>query len=153
MINLWKPEYLLNLDIIDEQHQHFFRLCGVVVHLAGVAESQKSSVNEVIKALGAMRGYAFLHFKTEEEIMLQSGFPGYLKHTGYHNHYLQKMMEFETGFKALLSEMGQGEKDNEMLRIFLKEMSEFIAEWWSVHIVTQDSLYAAHVKASKPRAS
>ncbi|MDC0335851.1 hemerythrin family protein [Pseudodesulfovibrio sp.] len=143
--SLWKQEYLLHLDEIDDQHRHFFELCGNVVQLAEKATCNKDSIAAIIRALGSLRTYAFFHFKTEEDVMLQFGFPGYLSHTGYHNSYLQKMMEFESGFRSLLVDMKKGGMDNELLRRFLKDVAEFITDWWGVHIVTQDAKYAEHV--------
>lgn len=149
MINLWKTEYLLNLDEIDSQHQHFFAMCTEIVQMAETVTLEKSSIRNIIRALGSLRTYAFLHFKTEEDIMLKFGFPGYLDHAGYHNGYLQKMMEFETGFKALLSELGKSEHDEAMLKTFLKDVSGFVADWWGDHIVNQDAKYATHIKDKK----
>ena len=143
---LWKQEYLLNLDEIDDQHRYFFKLCGDVIQIAERATCDNDSISSIIRALGTIRTYAFLHFKTEEDIMLKYGFPGYLKHTGYHNGYLQKMMEFESGFRKLLIDMKNPSMDDKLLRQFLIGVAEFIADWWSIHIVTQDAKYADHIK-------
>lgn len=148
-VNLWKPNYLLNLDVIDEQHKHFFQLVGVVVQYAEMASGGKESVAKVIRMLGAIRSYAFLHFKTEEDLMLKYGFPYYLKHAEHHNSYLQKMMDFELEFKGLLSELKKDGPDDELLRTFLKDVSEFIASWWETHILSQDSKYAKFIKEKR----
>ena len=148
-VNLWKQEYLLELDVIDDQHKHFFELCGNIIQIAENATCDQESISLVIRALGGLRTYAFLHFKTEEDIMLKFGFPSYLQHTGYHNGYLQKMMQFESGFKALLTDLKKEGMENELLRTFLKDVAEFITDWWSVHIVEQDSKYAAHIREKR----
>ena len=151
MVTIWKTEYLLQLDEIDEQHEHFFSLCGDVAYLAETITSKKHSIVPIIKALGVLRGYAFQHFRTEEELMLKFGFPGYLKHTGFHNSYLEKMMFFEKGFKALLADTTKEGDEVKMLRQYLREVSEFTAEWWGTHIQEQDSLYAAHIHEKRPK--
>jgi len=150
MINLWKQEYLLDLDTIDEQHQRFFDFCGELVQLAERAPTNDKGIQQTIKTLGAMRAYAFLHFKTEEELMLKFSFPGYLKHTGFHNSYLQKMMAFENEFKALLLKMKEDAPVEDEMKSFLLDMSEYIANWWGTHIVKQDTAYAKHIKERKP---
>lgn len=148
-MNLWKQQYLLDLDIIDEQHQHFFALCGEIVQLAERPTITDSGIKDIIQSIGAMRTYAFLHFKTEEELMLQFSFPGYLHHTGFHNTYLKKMMEFENSFKALLTKLKSKEPTESEMKQFLLDMSDYIANWWAIHIVKQDTLYAKHVKNRK----
>ncbi|MCJ2164864.1 MULTISPECIES: hemerythrin family protein [unclassified Pseudodesulfovibrio] len=148
---MWKTEYLLQLDEIDDQHKHFFALCGEVAQLAETATRKKESIVSTIKALGMLRAYAFLHFRTEEEIMLRHGFPKYLKHTGCHNNYLEKMIVYEKGFKALLENLDQNAEGGKLLKTFLKEVSEFVVEWWSTHIQEQDALYAVHIKEKKPQ--
>ncbi|WP_092160597.1 bacteriohemerythrin [Maridesulfovibrio ferrireducens] len=74
MINIWKQEYLLDLDTIDEQHKMFFEMTGRIVQLAETV-SEAHSVEKIIQAIGALRTYAFLHFKTEEELLLKYAFP------------------------------------------------------------------------------
>lgn len=148
-MNLWKQQYLLDLDTIDDQHQHFFELCGRIVQLAERPTFTDKGVKDIIQAIGGMRTYAFLHFKTEEELMLQFNFPGYLHHTGFHNNYLKKMMEFENAFKSLLVKLKENEPLDNELKQFLLDMSEYIANWWATHIVKQDVIYAKHIKERK----
>ena len=148
-MNLWKQEYRLDLDVIDTQHKQFFSLCAEVAQLAETTTSDRKAVEIVIRKLGAIRSYAFFHFKTEEEIMLKFRYPGYLEHTSFHNGYLQKMIEFEQEFRELLSGVAKGEGDDQKLRAYLGGLSEFVADWWGDHIVSQDRLYAAHIKENK----
>ncbi|WP_291329823.1 hemerythrin domain-containing protein [Desulfovibrio sp. UCD-KL4C] len=65
MSNLWKQDYLLDIDTIDEQHKHFFEMTAQIIRLAEKLRDD-NSVEKIIQAVGALRTYAFLHFKTEE---------------------------------------------------------------------------------------
>lgn len=149
MTNLWKQQYLLDLDTIDDQHKYFFKLCGGIVQLAEYPTTTAIGVKDVIQAIGGMRTYAFLHFKTEEELMLQFSFPGYLHHTGYHNAYLTRMMKFENTFKSLLLKLKSKEQIEDKIKQFLLDMSDYIANWWATHIVKQDTIYAKFIKDHK----
>lgn len=148
MVNLWKNEYVLELDVIDQQHRKFFSLCGEVVQLAEKTTCDKKSIKEIIRALGAMRSYAFLHFKTEEDLMLKHHYPGYLKHTDYHNSYLHRMMGFESAFKKMLVDVEKSTDCETLFRSFLKELGDFITDWWGAHIVSQDAKYADFIRSN-----
>ncbi|MBI9078144.1 MAG: hemerythrin family protein [Pseudodesulfovibrio sp.] len=151
MQNLWKPDYLLNLDTIDEQHKKFFELCRIIAQHAEQELTTDTSFKTTIRLLGAMRAYAFIHFKTEEELMLKYGFPEYLNHTEIHNIYLQKMMTFEQDFKQLLTRMNNKENIEEDMKLFLITMSEYIANWWGTHILQVDTVYAEFIKKTKSK--
>ncbi len=148
MVNLWKNEYVLELDAIDTQHKKFFSLCGEIVQLAETTKCDKKSISEIIRSLGAMRTYAFLHFKTEEDLMLKHHYPGYLDHTTFHNSYLQRMMGFESAFKKILVDVDKADNCESLFRSFLTELADFITDWWGAHIVSQDAKYAKHILSS-----
>jgi len=150
-MNIWKSDYILDLDTIDEQHKSFFNLCGKIIQLAEQELTDENGIRDIIRMLGAMRAYAFLHFKTEEELMLKFGFPEYLTHTGFHNIYLQNMMTFEKDFKQLLTKIKSGETIEEKMKQFLINMSDYIANWWGTHILQLDTVYAKHIKKTKDR--
>ncbi|WP_031479466.1 bacteriohemerythrin [Maridesulfovibrio frigidus] len=139
MDNLWKQEYLLDLDSIDEQHKKFFEMTAGIVQLAERIENAHA-IEQIIKAIGGLRTYAFLHFKTEEELLLKYAFPGYLHHTTFHNMYLENMIKFEKEFKVLLKKKHDGEDVNVAMVEYLTHMADYVAGWWAEHIVKQDTI-------------
>ncbi len=144
MDNLWKQEYLLDLDSIDDQHKKFFEMTAGIVQLAEGIENDRA-IGQIIKAIGGLRAYAFLHFKTEEELLLKYAFPGYLHHTTFHNFYLENMINFETEFKELIKRKNDGDDINVAMVEYLTQMADYVAGWWAEHIVKQDTIYAKYI--------
>ncbi|MDP3525175.1 MAG: hypothetical protein Q8S27_11390, partial [Hoeflea sp.] len=71
--NLWKPEYLLAIDVIDEQHKGFFEICMRSAMLCEAARTRPIQLEDIIQLIYNMRAYAFRHFFTEETLLLKYG--------------------------------------------------------------------------------
>ena len=141
----WSDAYRIGIDDIDEQHKSFFAL----VH--SLAESARSSVNvgKAVRAVVAMRSYAFKHFHTEETLMARVGFPRLYEHTRLHDAYLRDLMVF-TEELAVYAQTPDMDVDEAFLDL-MERIAAYSAQWWAEHIQLKDTRYAKHIREMKSR--
>ena len=142
---LWRDEYKLGIDDIDEQHKSFFAL----VH--SLAESARGVVNvgKAVRAVVAMRSYAFKHFHTEETLMAKVGYPRLYAHTRLHDAYLRDLMVF-TEELAVYAKEPDMDADEAFLDL-MKRIAAYSAQWWAEHIQRKDTRFAKHIRETKDR--
>ncbi|BBD07406.1 bacteriohemerythrin [Desulfovibrio ferrophilus] len=149
---LWKQKYLLEIDEIDEQHKGFFDLCMKQALLCDRARKGEAiSVRNIIKAIFALRNYAFYHFHTEEGLIVKYRYPGVYGHLRKHDLFLQKLMEFSEELEGYIAH-----QDTEASESFLDladRISAYATTWWGEHIVEVDKQYAQHIRSCKGRPS
>ncbi|GLH70097.1 hypothetical protein GETHPA_16300 [Geothrix rubra] len=82
----WKDAFRVGDDLIDGQHQTFFRM---------VAEAQESmdrgSVEGVGRHLNFLAAYAVMHFRDEERLMALSHYPGLVEHRRIHQAFVAQV--------------------------------------------------------------
>lgn len=146
--SLWKPEYLLDIEVIDQQHQRFLDMCCQVASMVDmVAAGTPLKVNQVLKVVYLLRSYAFKHFGTEEELFVKHAYPGMFEHFHLHDEYVAKMRELFDSLRA--SRLRPEDAVDGAFMGAVRELTDFMQDWWAEHILVQDSRYAAHVKAHK----
>jgi hemerythrin len=92
----WSGRYLVNIAIIDRQHQ------GLVEMINGLKKSLSAHDDpEVVKSiLAEMETYAVEHFETEERLMLDTGFPLYAEHRVEHDYFRAELAKFRKYYQA-----------------------------------------------------
>ena len=83
----WKNEYIINVAVIDDQHQ---RLAELVSRSQKTFESNGCG-NELRIELQELLVFLRLHFATEEELMLKYDYPDYLAHRFEHKMVLRQL--------------------------------------------------------------
>jgi len=112
---LWKPAYLLEIDEIDDQHKRFFELCMEQSQLCERARKGEAiTIRHIIRAMFALRNYAFYHFHTEEALLVKYRFPDVYGHIRLHDTFLRKLMEFSDELEGYV-----GVQDTEANALFL----------------------------------
>lgn len=141
----WRDKYKLGIDEIDAQHKHFFALAH------SIAESAQSrcNVGKAVRAVVAMRSYAFKHFHTEETLLAQAGYPRLYAHTRLHDAYLRDLMVF-TEELAVYAQEPDMEADEAFLDLVAR-IADYTAKWWAEHIQNKDSDYARHIREMNAR--
>ncbi|WP_291857945.1 bacteriohemerythrin [Marinilabilia sp.] len=123
----WSEDYILNQPEIDHEHQSLFKLLNDFYQ--GLADgSSKEKLASLIKGL---LDYAKVHFSNEEVYMKSINFPALEKHQQEHRAFITKASEFYEKYssgKMLLS----------------IEVTNFIKDWITNHIKTEDKQYARH---------
>jgi hemerythrin len=143
----WDDKYLLHIDTIDDQHKYFFSICARIAVLCDPARSGDIKIRELIHAICELRCYAFKHFHTEETMLVQNAYPDLLRHSMFHDDYLEKLRTFMPELrKCTASSPAHACADFlELANI----INEFSVGWWEAHIMDVDKQYAAFPKGKE----
>ena len=88
---IWRDEYKIGNEIIDQQHQYLFELANRIVD-----PNNSTSMPHNILALSRYIGE---HFKAEEELMVQYQYSGYEEHAMEHKLLMSKLAELSHNIK------------------------------------------------------
>ncbi|MES9839538.1 MAG: hemerythrin family protein [Candidatus Thiodiazotropha endolucinida] len=119
------PRYRLEIDSMDKTHLEFIEL----VNKLGSADRAAFST-----LFGQLMDHTNAHFKAENELMQESGFPAISEHMGEHERILGDLNRMQT-------RLSQG---NSLLpHAYVKD---HLPGWFDLHALTMDSALAAHLK-------
>jgi hemerythrin-like metal-binding protein len=127
----WTPTLSINHPIIDEQHQQFFIKFKTLQN--EIARCQEGEVAETIRFL---ENYATAHFKTEEELMKQQGYPHHAIHQTQHAKFIENLNDFK---KEYQKEQGKH------LYLALKIQHKLV-DWLIHHIGESDQKFGLFLK-------
>jgi len=126
----WDEKFSLNVKEIDDQHKNLFLLFN---KLQNGMKSEKSN-EDLEKALSDLIDYTILHFTTEEKLMQKFSYIGFVEHKRAHDNLIAEA-------KKLQEKFAQG-------RIVLsEEVSVFLTDWLTGHILDTDKKYAPLFKS------
>lgn len=126
-LDLWKDDYLVGVDKIDQQHKILFAMLGDLLTLredVGPIDERAAKLSSLVERLN---NYAIYHFRTEEFLInrhLDSDI-SVVAHKEAHKAYANSMQDFEERFQA-----GDVSVVNDLI--------DFIYNWWLVHIMETD---------------
>ena len=123
---------LIGVDQIDNEHRRLFELVNEVANLLMRNDINRSDVNAVLMELDE---YAVLHFKHEEEYMLEINDPELPRQKEMHQAFVTKLKEIER-----LDVETEDEKET------LKNIVEFAARWLFSHIISSDTMIGIYQK-------
>ena len=92
----WKPDYSIGVNRIDEQHKELFR----IINNLGNALWDGAGKDAVGDTLKFLTDYVVEHFKTEEEYMQDTSFPGFDEHKKAHDDFVGEVKEFVSHFET-----------------------------------------------------
>jgi len=150
-VNLWKPEYLLDVDVIDEQHKGFFNLCLNSATLCESARNKPIKLADVIHLIYDMRAYAFKHFHTEETLLLKYGYPRIYGHMSQHDLFLRSLQQFTAELHVELAKADKAGQEGFLA--CATHINEYLATWWGEHILTADQDYAQFLRERKGKSA
>lgn len=127
----WEEKYTLDVQEIDEQHERLFLLFN---ELDDSIEHQKG--NQVLmNQLNDLINYTRLHFTTEEKLMQQFSYVGYLEHKRVHDDLMDEALDLKEKF-------GKGQIE------LSGTVSNFLTGWLTEHILDMDKKYSALFKSN-----
>lgn len=127
----WDNKYSTGIPLIDTQHQ---KLIDIINRLfLNMKEGgDRMLLGEIIDELV---DYTVNHFKTEEDMMQKTNYPGFEEHKRIHQLFVDKVGD-------TMSKLKNGE------RVVPADMYKFLKNWLIDHIEKQDrDGYAPHIKA------
>lgn len=125
----WSPEYSVGVQMIDEQHQHFFEIANRILLIAGAEHIEREELFELFSELG---NYALYHLGTEEKLFDELAYPDKSAHVAAHDQYRDMIAN---RFNMALS------ASDADVREVAKEMAEYSGQWLKEHILAVDKKY------------
>ena len=121
----WKPEYDVGIESIDRQHR---KLVGMINNLQTAVDYSTGEEFER-KALDDLVDYTRTHFKYEEGLMEQNGYPDFEAHRAEHERMIATVDEVLETYRQ--------DQDNAM-----KKAAAFLRAWLINHINGTDKQYS-----------
>jgi hemerythrin len=120
----WNDGLSVGVVEIDQQHQKLIDMINGL-HDAMRQGKGKDALGTIVNGLF---DYAQTHFTTEEKYFDQFGYPDAQSHKKEHSDFIQKIVEFKTGF------------DSGKLGLSITVM-DFLSSWLRNHIMVMDKKY------------
>lgn len=122
----WEPVYSVHVEVLDEQHRKLF---DTVNQLIDVFERGSDDLLSVIHGLIE---YLSMHFHQEHMVMMNAGYPDFLKHSEEHRKFTEKIGQFLKAYSEGDAELG--------LNMLL-----FMKEWVRDHTTMLDLQYGEYL--------
>lgn len=126
---LWKKEFELGIQSIDEQHKKLLEIGNTISDLLSNHHEGDDNYDEIYQVIGELKDYTVYHFDAEEELLVQYQYGDYDKHKKEHDDFI-----------AYLDSINFEDMDTEQTK-FLKELLSKIIEWVFKHIISTDFMY------------
>ncbi len=124
----WDTSYSVGVKELDEQHQELLALVDNLY----AALNQDQGKEVIIGALGELIEHKRAHFASEERLMVCCGYPGYSKHKGEHEAFIQKLLEFQGRYLTGRASMND-------------QVVASLENWLSEHILGADQKYVPYL--------
>ena len=131
----WNASFSVGVGEIDAQHKKLIDLINDL-HDAMKARRGQQVMGEMLQALA---DYTVYHFSKEEALMVQTGFPATSDHKAEHADFIAQISDIKRRYEA-----------GETMLLSL-DLTDFLRDWLTKHILGTDQGYAAHFKAKGVR--
>jgi hemerythrin len=129
---VWKKEWSTGITVIDDQHRSMADQMNRVVAALEGGELTEAPAVGVDSMLDEFVRLTRENFRTEEDLMSESAYPGYAAHKKEHAMLLAELAQ-------LMREIGQGSSE-----VGLHTLRD-LKRWFVSHVVLADMDYAKHV--------
>lgn len=131
---LWKKEYNIGVNLIDAQHKEFFfRLDNFLKHVRD-RKPLVEKMEEIEETFNFVEEYIHTHFKDEELLQKQIGYPNYKKHREIHEAFKEEVLDFKKQFES--------DKYNEAL---ITKFASRLLSWLIEHVTGEDNNISKYV--------
>jgi len=124
----WKDEYSVGISEIDRQHHKLIDL----INQLNDAMTQGKGKEILGKILADLISYTHNHFKAEEKLFDQYGYPDAEEHKIKHQKMTEKVLDLQKQFKA------------KKISITF-EVMDFLQNWLDKHILGTDKKYGPYL--------
>ncbi|HAK88780.1 MAG: hypothetical protein A2X55_05965 [Nitrospirae bacterium GWB2_47_37] len=121
----WNDAFSVNIKMIDDQHKNLFRLVNDLYS----AWKEKKANDVIGGVLNGLLDYTDKHFKVEENLFKQYGYPETSSHMEAHRKLIEQALEVKRKF------------DRGDLTINIETMN-FLKDWLNNHILRVDKKYS-----------
>lgn len=113
----WDETMSVGSDELDEQHLELITLIN------DTFEAIQRGDENCLRVLDHMRGYADIHFETEESVMSSCAFPELDAHLEMHARFREKTLDFQDRLQS----------ETNLAEVFI-----FLSRWLTNHIMVED---------------
>ena len=128
---VWSPEYSVGVQLVDEQHQHFFSIANTLVAISREDDPDRESL---LNLFGELWDYALYHLSTEESFFRGFEYEDAAEHVAAHDAYREMIASRFT------NEMQKPDADMKKLA---EEMAVYSGTWLQDHILGMDKKFTA----------
>lgn len=122
---LWKEEYRIGNEKIDEQHQELFRKVEELLSIA-MTGNEAENKKECLEILAFLISYTIYHFETEEALQKAMEYVSYIEHVRIHEEFKNTVLSYK--------EMVEKDFSKETL----KKLAGTLMTWLTVHVCDCD---------------
>ena len=126
----WTDEFAIGHEKTDMQHQQLFKLLGLI-HKAAASNVNREALIE--KSLNTLVEYTQIHFRDEEALMENIGYPLFEPHRKLHDELIQRVENLSEDFY-------NGEY------LLVDELLLFLRDWLCEHILSVDAKVGVYIK-------
>ena len=130
LLFIWNDSYKTGINTIDTQHKKLVDLINEL-HDAMTKGQGSQALGKIVNGL---LDYTVIHFTTEERLLKQAGYADFDAHKKIHDAFTAKVREMK-------KDLDGGRK------MMTLEVSTFLKDWLSGHILGTDMKYVATLKA------
>jgi hemerythrin len=127
----WKNFYNMGDPTLDSQHK---QIIAIINDLYDAMEAGNDS--QVIKSyLDQLYQYTLSHFKHEEQIIRESGYPELTQHKLLHDRLRKEVLDLRDNYSLVTG----------------RDLVRFLKQWWVGHIQSEDKKYAPYLELAAGR--
>lgn len=132
---IWKEKYMLGVPLIDEQHQELFRRVTDFVEIVRKPVPWEQKTEQVSQTLDFMKEYVITHFRDEEQLQRELGYPEQQEHKKIHH----DMVAYVAGVAKEYEEKGYQEQ-------LMQQFAGKLLAWLINHVASEDQKIANYAK-------
>lgn len=134
----WNSKLATGIDEIDDQHKELFSRVNLLMEACNVGKGRE----EVTRLLQFLSAYVRIHFESEEQIQIESGYPGYPEHRLAHQQFSKDIERLKHQFTTEGASL-----------VLVIETNQMVAAWLTQHISRMDKALADYLRdKGAPRA-
>jgi len=134
---LWNERFAFGIAEVDDQHKRLYELIDQINALEEDVKEGIDCYDEVYAVLKELEDYTVYHFEEEEKLLERFGYEDLQAHQKEHDAFVLKVKETLTEDLDLKQEG------------VIQDLSEFLLEWVSNHILYTDAKYVSVLKDRK----
>jgi len=134
----WTDNYLVNIHKMDDQHKALFATaCQLYKLLLG-----HEDIKQIDEIFSSLVRQTLVHFKTEEELMKNHGYPDYPQHKELHDILTQQLKDIQSSQQAMKS------SNYSQPWIERLEVVDYLSGWLVNHILDEDKKVGAFLNGA-----
>lgn len=122
---VWKDNYSVEIEQLDDHHKNLFRIFNVLYENT----MHTTEVESVLPIMSELQEYTKYHFLTEEQYMLDIGFPGAVDHIVKHRDFSRRINDLHSQHR------------NNDLEVTV-ELIVVLGNWLLHHVLEEDRKYS-----------